>query len=174
MVRAGGLSDGLFPHRAANVDHVVGDDSKPDPPLHSDVALVAATVEAVAPLDDADASLASGPPFLAVAEPALLLFAFSLRAFCGAIGDADAFDTHRFGGRLILGGVEPGVGCHEARRAPEPGLVDFDGCDQQVGIIGPLIIDFVVDHDLIFGLLQLHYLAEFVGLAGLTLANDFG
>src|SRR6202166_1445839 len=34
------------------------------------------------------------------------------------------------------------------------------------------IIDLVVDHDLVLGLLQLHHLAELVRLAGLTFAND--
>ena len=72
----------------ANIDDVVGDDPKPDPTLHSGIALIAAAAEPVSPLDDADASLASGPPFLAVAEPALLLFAFALRALGGAIGNA--------------------------------------------------------------------------------------
>jgi len=35
-------------------------------------------------------------------------------------------------------------------------------------------IHFVVDNDLVLGLLDFHHLAEFVGLARLTLANDFG
>ena len=48
-----------------------------------------------------------------------------------------------------------------------------DRRDQQVAVAGPLIINFIVDHDLVFGLLQFHHLAEFVGLAGLTLADDF-
>src|ERR1700730_15305971 len=89
---AGGVSDSLsgdgprlrgllFFHRAADVDEIVSDHAESDPAFHSDEALVAATIETVSPLDDADASLASGPPFLAVAEPALLLFAFALRVF---------------------------------------------------------------------------------------------
>jgi hypothetical protein len=49
----------------------------------------------------------------------------------------------------------------------------FDGRNQQVGIAGPLIIDVVVDHNLVFGFLQFHHFAEFVGLARLALANDF-
>ena len=104
----------LFFHRAADVDEVVGDHAEPDPALHSGVALVAAAIEPVSPLDHADASLASGPPFLAVAEPALLLLAFALGALGGAIGNADAFDALRFRRRLILGGVE-------RRRPPPPG-----------------------------------------------------
>jgi len=63
---------------------VVGDDAEAD---HSDGALVAAAVETVSLFDDADASPASCAPLLAVAEPALSLLAFSLRAFGRAIGD---------------------------------------------------------------------------------------
>src|SRR5262245_5852425 len=63
---------------SADVDEVVGDHAKPDPALHADLASVAATVEPVSPLDLTNASLASGPPFLAVAEPPLLLLASAL------------------------------------------------------------------------------------------------
>jgi hypothetical protein len=65
---------------STNVDEVVGDHSEPDPALHADLASVAATVEPVPPLDHTDASLASGAPFVATAEPTLLLFASALNA----------------------------------------------------------------------------------------------
>jgi hypothetical protein len=61
---------------ATDVDDVVGDEAETHPAVHSDRALVSAAVEAVSPFDDADAPLASGAPFLAVAEPG----AFSARA----------------------------------------------------------------------------------------------
>jgi hypothetical protein len=51
--------------------------------------------------------------------------------------------------------------------------MDFDGGNQQVRIVGPLIKHFVVGHNLVFGLLQFHHLAELIGLAGLALANNF-
>src|SRR5207253_1107181 len=38
----------------------------------------------------------------------------------------------------------------------------------------PAIVDAVVDHNLAFSLLDFHHLAEFVGLADLALADDFG
>src|SRR5437667_1691833 len=164
----------LLFHHATDVDEVVGDDAEPDPALHSGTALVTAAIEPVSPFDDADAPFASGSPFLAIAEPALFLLTLALGALGGAIGDADAFDTSRFRRRLILSGVEPGVCGHKARRAAEPGLMDFDCWNQQVRIARPLIVDFVVDHDLVFCLLQLDHLAELVELAGLALANDFG
>ena len=63
---------------SADVDEVVGDHSEPDPALHADLASVAATVEPVPTLDHTDASLASGAPFLAIAEPPFLLFTSAL------------------------------------------------------------------------------------------------
>ena len=57
-------------------------------------------------LGDADASLAYGSPFLTVAEPALLLLAFALSAFGGAIGDEDALDAFCFRGFLIFVGMK--------------------------------------------------------------------
>src|SRR5271169_5829398 len=150
----------------------LGDDAEPDPALHSGIALVAAAAEPVSAFEHADASLASGAPFLAVAEPALLLFALALGAFGGAIGNADAFDALCFRRHLVLGGVECGICSNQARSASEPCLMGFDGSDQQVRIAGTLIVDFVVGHDLVFGLLQFHHLAELVRLAGLAFADD--
>ena len=57
---------------------VIGDDTEADPAVHSDVPLVAATIEAVSSFDHADAALGSGAPLLAVAEPTLSLLAFAL------------------------------------------------------------------------------------------------
>jgi hypothetical protein len=75
----GGLGSGLLFHGATNVDDVVGDDAEPDPAAHSEVALVSAAVEAMSPLDGADASFTSGAPFLAAAEPPLSLFALAFK-----------------------------------------------------------------------------------------------
>src|SRR5207245_711716 len=94
-VARSGLRGRLLFDGATDVDKIVGDDAKTDPSVHSDEALVAATDEAVPSLDHADASLASGAPFLAVAEPALSLLALAFRAFGRAIGNANALDTLR-------------------------------------------------------------------------------
>jgi hypothetical protein len=51
----------------------------------------------VAALADADASLTSGAPSLAVAEPSLLLLALPSDALGSAIGNADAFNTLGYG-----------------------------------------------------------------------------
>src|ERR1700736_5167712 len=94
--------------------------------MHSDESLVAAAREAMSPLDHADASLASGAPFLAVAEPALLL-ALALRTFGRTIGNADAFDTLRLRSGLVLGGVECSICRNQARRACQQRLMRLDG-----------------------------------------------
>ena len=119
LVGGEGLGHGLFGHDATDVEEVVGDHPEANPALHPSIALVSAAGEPVAPFDHADAPLASGPPFLAVSEPALLLLAFALRAFGGAIGDADALDARGFCGRLVFCRVETGIGRHQARGAPE-------------------------------------------------------
>src|SRR5215471_2031375 len=79
---AGGLWVALVLDRATNIDEVVGKHSKSDPAFDADIAAISAAVETVPPLGDADASLAAGAPFLAVAEPTLLLLAFAF----GALG----------------------------------------------------------------------------------------
>ena len=49
----------------------------------------------------------------------------------------------------------------------------FESRNQQVRVVGPSIVDFIVDHNLVFRLLQFDHLAELVGLGGLPLADDF-
>jgi hypothetical protein len=66
-------------------------------------------------LDHADAPLAPGPPFLAVAEPALLLLAPARSALGGAIGNADPLDTFGLGSGFVVGGVEGRIGCNQTR-----------------------------------------------------------
>src|SRR5258705_12411822 len=96
------LTDRLVFHCATDVDDVVGDDAEPDPTLHSGIAFVAAAIEPVSPLDHADASLASGPPFLSVAEPALPLLSFALGALGRMVGNAVALDALGFRCCLVL------------------------------------------------------------------------
>src|ERR1700691_5600184 len=140
-------------HRATDVDDIVGDDAEPDPTVHSDESLVAATDEAVASLDHADASLTSGAPLLTVAEPALSLLALALRAFGRAIGNADAFDALCLRSSLVLSGVECCVRRHQARRACQQRLVRLDSGNQQVRIIRAPIVNFVIGDDPVLCLL---------------------
>ena len=91
-----------------------------DPAVHSDIALVAAAVETMSPFCDSDASLATGAPLLAAAEPALFLLAFAFEAFGRTIGNADALYAFC------------GVRRHQTRRASEQCLMCLDRDDQQV------------------------------------------
>jgi len=79
-------------HCAADVDEIIGDHTEPDPTFHSIVTFVPAAIETVPPLGHTDAPLASGSPFLAGAEPSLLLLASTLDPLGRPIGDTDAFD----------------------------------------------------------------------------------
>src|ERR1700687_860659 len=106
-------------HGTTDVEDVVGDHAEPDPTLHTGIAPVAAAVEPVAPLGDADTSLASGPPLLAVAEPALPLLSFALGALGRAVGNADTLDALGFSCCLVLGGVECRIRRHHVRRTPQ-------------------------------------------------------
>jgi hypothetical protein len=52
-------------------------------------------------------------------------------------------------------------------------FMDFDGGNQQCPIVGPFVINFKIDDDLILRFLNLHHLAEFGGLARLAFPNGF-
>lgn len=73
---------------SSDVDEVVRDHPGDDRALQSGVALLSASIETISPFDHTDAFCTSRAPFLAIAEPALLLFALALRAFARSIGDA--------------------------------------------------------------------------------------
>ena len=51
--------------------------------------------------------------------------------------------------------------------------MNFERRNQQIAIVRPLVEDLEVDHDLVLGLLQLHHLTEFRGLARLAFADHF-
>ena len=159
-----GSGDGLFRHGPADVDAIIRDHPEPDPTLHAGIAFVAAARESMSPLDHADAALASGAPFLAVAEPALLLQALALGTLARAIGNAHALDALRLRRRLVFSGVEAGVRRHQPRRAAEHRLMAFNRRKQQILVARPLLVDLVIGDNLVFRFLQFHHLAEFVGL----------
>ena len=87
--------EACFVHRAPDVDEIVCDDAEADPPVHTGIAFVAAVVQTMSPFHDADASLGPGARFLAVAELALFLLAFTFGALSGAIGNARALERAR-------------------------------------------------------------------------------
>src|SRR5215472_3396976 len=159
---------------AAEVDEIVGDDPEADPALHSIVARIAASVETMPTLADADAPLAPGAPSLAAAEPALLLLTLARGTLGRAIGNADTFDAFGVRGDLVLGGVEASVSREQVRYPSQHCRVHLNRWDQQVRITRPLGIHFIVDDDLVFRLLQLHQLAKLSRLGRLALADHLG
>src|SRR6516165_8793441 len=128
----------------------------------------------MSPFDHTDASLASSAPFLAVAEPAFLLLPFALWALARPIGDAHTLYSHRLRSCFVSAGIERGIRRHQPRNAPELILMSCDGRDQQLGIMGPPGVDFIFGDDLVLRFLQLHHLAELVGLASFALKDDLG
>src|ERR1022692_4001450 len=62
------------------MDKVVGDHSEPHPALHSRVSFIETAPQSVSSLENADAPLTAGPPFLSLLEPALPLFPLPLGA----------------------------------------------------------------------------------------------
>jgi len=73
----------------ADVDDVVGDDSEPYPSLYAVESFVSGSFQPMPALQNTDAALASGAPFLQLLEPALLLPLFAGRAFGGMAGNRD-------------------------------------------------------------------------------------
>ena len=63
----------MFADGEADIDQVVGDHSETDPALHPIITSIAATVEAVATLADADAALAPGAPSLNLTHDDVLI-----------------------------------------------------------------------------------------------------
>src|SRR5262249_54841063 len=109
----------------------------------------------MATLADADAPLASGAPALAVAEPSLLLLALAAGTLAAVVGDTDPFDASGLCPRVILSGVESGVGGDQPGYASQLGCVYLDRGDQQIRVMRSLRIHFVVNDDLVLRLLQL-------------------
>ena len=86
-----------------DMNEVVGDHAQADPSLYSAISPVDAAPKTMSALQNADASLTTGSPFLSGFEPALLLFALSLGAFCVATRDTYALDASVVRSSFILG-----------------------------------------------------------------------
>ena len=156
-----------------DVDEIVCDDAEPDPPVHASVAFIAVPRQSVSTLHHTDAAFTPRPPALPVLEPALLLFSLALGALGGSIGNTDSFDALRVRRVFIGARVERGVRGHEPRRLSKDLRVRLDARQEQIGIAGPVVVDFVVRDDLLLRLLELHQLAELIGFARLPFANEF-
>ena len=72
---------------------IIRDHAHSDPSLHSVIAFVEAGSKSMSALENTDAALTAGPPFLSLLEPPLLLFLFTVGASRVAARDANPFDT---------------------------------------------------------------------------------
>jgi hypothetical protein len=95
-------SSSLQGEAVANLDDVVGDNSKTDPALHTFEPSIAAAIQSMAPLQHANAPFASGPPALPGSEPTRSLQFSPLAAFAVATRHRDSRHSHSLDGLLIL------------------------------------------------------------------------
>src|SRR5260370_13574259 len=157
----------------ADVDEIISKNPQSDKPPHSIGSPVAAAMESMAPLQDADAAFTAGAPFLGFSEPALFLTLLALHAFGGLTGNRHSLHAQFFGLGFVGGGEETGIGCDHLGSAPELRNVPLQGTRQQGRITGALIDNLVMNHDLIFGFLDLDHLAELRRLPRFALPADF-
>jgi len=78
----------------AHADEVVAEYPQTDPGFHAVLAFVAAAVQAMAALENADPAFTASSPFLPFLEPAFLLKFPALRTFGRAIRHRDPIDSH--------------------------------------------------------------------------------
>src|ERR1035438_5927305 len=152
----------------AHMDKVVGDHPETHPTLHSGVSFVETSPQSVPSLENADAPLTTGPPFLSLFEPALPLFPLPFGALRAAVGNADTLDAFFVRFLFIGGRVEGCVTRDQAGRASQLLLVRLDRRNQQRRVVRPLLIHLEGSDDLILAFLDLHHFAELGGLARLA------
>jgi len=171
---AGDFANSVLPfcENSAYMGKVIGDHAQADPPFHPGVAPVEAAPKTVPSLEDADATLTSGPPLLSLFEPALLLFAFAVGAFRGATWNAHPLDSPVMRRSFVLGRVERGIAGHQARNATELFLMRVQGGQSPALSHWALLVYGIVGDNLILAFLDLDHLAKLRRLAGLALANN--
>jgi hypothetical protein len=113
----------------------------------------------------ADSSFATGSPLLTFVEPALLLISAPLRASGGTIGNRKTLYAHALNVLFSVRGVEAGVTSDHGGNPVKALLVYFHGGDQQVFIVGPLLIYLTGNDDLVLGFLDFYQFAELCGFA---------
>ena len=147
---------------------------RPTQRLHAGWSLVAAAVQAVASLQETDATFAPVRHFWALRNH---------RFFCSCLRSALLVERLGIATRLTPRAcaaaslrAEKNAASAVTKRGGRPNCCwcSFDRRDQQVGVAGPLVVDLVVRDDLLFGFLDLDHLAELGGLGGLALADDLG
>src|ERR1035438_3564823 len=131
---------------STDIDQVIADYSESDPSFHPGVSFVAASMQPVPAFEYADSSFATNSPLLSFAEPALLLMSAPFWAPGGVIGNGNTFHSHVLNLGFSLCGVEAGITGDHCRNAVKALLVHFHRGDQQIFIVGPLLI-YLVSND---------------------------
>ena len=157
---------GISPGKGlTDIYQVIADHAESDPSFHSGVSFVTASTQSVPAFEYADSSFATGSPLLSFAEPALLLISAPFRAPGGTIGNGKTLYPHALYLCFSLCGVEAGVAGDHGGNPVKALLVYFHRGDQQVFIMGPLLIYLIGDDDLVLGFLDFYQFAELCGFA---------
>src|SRR5438128_3964804 len=114
-------------------------------------------------LENTDASLTSGAPFLKLFEPALLLPLLACGTLGGVTGNRDPARSHLLRLGFISSREEARIRRDRFRCASKRLHLLFQGGYQQSGVGGPLIANLVRRDDLVLGLLDLEQLSKLVG-----------
>src|SRR5262249_17558278 len=62
---------------------------------------------------------------------------------------------------------------NQIRNSSESCAMLFDGFDEEIRVVGLLLVDLVTGDDLVFRFLDFHHLPKFGGLTGLAFSDDF-
>jgi hypothetical protein len=166
---------GILPGEGStDIDQVISDHAESYPSFHPGVSFVTASTQSVPAFEYADSSFTTSSPLLSFAEPALFLMSAPFRTLGGTIGNGKTLYAHVLNLLFSLRGVEAGVAGNHGRNPMKALLVDFYRGDQEVFIVGPLLIYVVGDDHLILGFLDFYQFAELCGFAGLAFADDLG
>ena len=110
---------------SSHIDERVGDHPESDPPFHSFLSPIPAAVEPVPPFEHADPALAARPPFLPLAEPALLLVLAPRGAVGRTIRDRDPLHPQRVRLPFICRRVKTGIAGQQLGRPAQPLLMEL-------------------------------------------------
>src|SRR5260370_1275632 len=153
--------------RPAEHHEVVGEDAEAHPPLHPGEAAIPAATQAVAPLQDANATFRASAPSQRGSIAA--------RAAFSAVSRQDDVTHLVIARRLLIGARgETAIRDRQTRRPSEELLVSDQRRFPQRLIRHPGRTDRVVGDELGLGLLDLDELAELGRLGRLALADSFG
>src|SRR5207247_5331393 len=156
---------------AGQRQQVIGEHSQSHPTFHPGRAAIAAAGEPVPSLQSTDTPFASRAPAQRPPKPALLLMRPPGRRQAPPPRQSYVFDLARGGRLLVRRRGKSRIRCDQARCATKQLLVTLQAGFPEVSVGHALGTDLIIDDELRLVLLDLHQLAELVGLHLLLLAN---